>query len=117
MSNIVVYKLTNGQEIIGKQVEGKKHTMLFGTGHTVDLASDSEVCLEDIRVLDFQPGPNGNLQVGMFPWMISATDSTVTLKKSAIAAFVDAERLPKQLIDAYLSNTTGLQIAGAGALK
>jgi hypothetical protein len=116
MSNIVVYKLTNGQEIIGKQVESKKSTLLVEQRVAAPETTD-EVFLEDVRVIDFQPGPGGQLQVGMFPWMISATSSTVTLKKTAIAAFVEAERLPKQLIDAYLSNTSGLQIANAGALK
>ena len=117
MSNIVVFKMISGQEIIGKQVEGKKQTMLLETGHVANLESDTEVYLEDVRVIEFGPGPNGQIQVGLFPWMISATDSVITVQKTAIIASVDAERVPKQMLDMYLSNTSGLQIAGAGAIK
>lgn len=118
MSTIVVYKLNNGQEIIGKKVEGRKEQrMLVETGEIFDVESESEVFLEDVRVIEFVPHPSGQVQVGMFPWMLSAAEATVTLKKSAIAAYVDPDRVPKQLQDAYLQNTSGLQIANAGAIK
>lgn len=116
MSNIVVFKMISGQEIIGKQVEGKKSALLLEQRVSTPESSD-EVYLEDVRVIEFGPGPNGQIQVGLFPWMISATDSTITVKKSAIIASVEAERVPKQMLDMYLSNTSGLQIANAGAIK
>lgn len=117
MSTIVVYKLNNGQEIIGKLAESRKRTVLLETGPEVQMETANEVFLEDVRVIEFVPHPSGQVQVGMFPWMLSAAEAVVTLKKSAIAAFVDPDRVPKQLQDAYLQNTSGLQIANAGAIK
>lgn len=117
MSTIVVYKLNNGQEIIGKKVSAQRVGLLVEQKGAEPAETAEEVFLEDVRVIEFVPHPSGSVQVGMFPWMLSAAEATVTLKKSAIAAYVDPDRVPKQLQDAYLQNTSGLQIAGAGALK
>lgn len=123
MSTIVVYKLNNGQEIIGKRVKASAATaglLVEQKGPYTQAGEDcatDEVFLEDVRVIEFVPHPSGQVQVGMFPWMLSAAEATVSLKKSAIAAYVDPDRVPKQLQDAYLQNTSGLQIAGAGAIK
>lgn len=109
--------MVTGQEIIGKSVESRSPTMLIETEHKTSVSSPDEVYLEDVRTIEFAPGPNGQIRVGLIPWMISATDATITIKKHAIVASVDANGIPKQMIDMYLQDTSGLQIANAGALK
>jgi len=46
----------------------------------------------------------------MIPYMLSAIEGEVKLRGSAVLSWVTEDKLPKQLLDAYLSQTSGIQI-------
>jgi len=95
MSDIVLLKLQNGEEIIGRVV----------------LDTDDDLVLEKIRAMTIAPtqASQGQLTVGMMPWMIGLPDGKVRIPKTTIMG-TPQERLPKSLEDGYLQNTTGLQL-------
>lgn len=98
MSKIAVLKLVSGEEIFGTVV-GEDNP------YTIELDS--------VRRLHAHQTAPGQMGLALIPWMMSAPDVKVKLYKSAIAAVVDETNLPKQLIDAYLQETSSIQIAGA----
>lgn len=111
MSNIVTYKLLNGQEIIGQAVDKPK--LLTGDSRPV---SDGNVYLEDVRVIEYGFSGPGNLQMGLAPFAISALNGVVGIKESAIVASFNPDNIPKPIMDAYLKEVTGIEIAGADSV-
>jgi hypothetical protein len=94
---VFLAKLTSGEEIIGKIV---KET------------DDGKLIAKDVRVLMAHPGADGQMAVGMIPWMIGAPDSDIAISKSDIIGVPDGA-LPKQLEDSYLQQTSGIAFASA----
>lgn len=111
MSNIVTYKLLNGQEIIGQAVD--KPTLLAGDTRPT---SDGNVYLEDVRAIEYGFNGPGQIQMGIAPFAISALNGVVGIKESAIIASFDPNNIPKPILDAYLKEVTGIEIAGAGSV-
>lgn len=96
MATILLMKLTSGEEVIGKLVE--------------DL--DDKLILSSVRVLIAHPGPNGQMAIGMIPWLTGAPENDVEVDKSSIIGKPRGD-LPKQLEDGYLQQTSGLAFASA----
>jgi hypothetical protein len=94
MNDIRCYKLITGEEIIGKCI----------------VETDKEVRLDKVRTLQFVPGPQGTMGLAMVPWMASAIDETVDIKRLSMIGSPNGS-VPKQLEDRYLQETSGLEIA------
>lgn len=93
---IKLYKLVTGEEIIGglQSYEWEK--------------SDS-VTLSKVRVMLMQPMGQGQMSIAMIPWMVGAPDSDIVIYKRNIAGEPHGS-LPTQLVNGYLSNTSGLDL-------
>lgn len=99
---IVVIKLTTGDEVIGKLVEGEEHM------------SEEFIVLATARTLVMQQAEGGQIGLGMMPFMPSA-DNASTKSESDIkiyTKFIVAEpiNVPKDLEDAYIRSTTAIAI-------
>lgn len=97
--NVVVYKLITGEEIIGtKAAKTSAHS------------SSKYVLLDDVRTVVMQPLGNGQLTFALLPWLATAVDSQISIQEDSIIGFPLGE-LPKQLVDTYLQQTSGIEIA------
>lgn len=97
MSEIICVKLSSGEEVIGTLQDG---------GDTY------RVLVGNARVLVMQPTGPGQFGVAMMPWMISGQDDVVAIKTEHVVGEL-LNGVPKQLEDAYLSNTSGIQLAAS----
>jgi len=97
---IRLFKLISGEEIVARVQEETPTTFV----------------LKSVRALVIHPAANGQMQVGMMPWSAGVPDGNVTLYKTGILGTPE-EPLPKQLEDGYLSQTSGIQLAGGGGLR
>lgn len=93
MSEIRIFKLSNGDELIATIVEAH---------------NDDVIKVEKVRQLVMQQTEKG-LGMGLFPWLGSAIDSEVELYRSnfAVVPFAPDTQLEKE----YLQQTTGIAIA------
>jgi small nuclear ribonucleoprotein (snRNP)-like protein len=97
MSKTVLLKLVSGEEIIGK----------------LEDANDSDaLILEDVRELMIQQTGQGQIGIALVPWMAGAPDNSVKVFRTHIVGSLVSD-VPKQLEDAYLQQTSGIQFAGA----
>jgi len=99
---ITVVKLVTGDEVIGTLVEGSEEQNQY-------------IVLGKARTLVMQQAENGQIGLGMMPFMPSA-DNPVTDSESDIkiyTAFIVAEpiELPKALEDSYIKATSNIQLA------
>lgn len=92
MSKIVVIKTADGNEIVSKM-------------STID----DKKLLNKPRVLQIMTTPNG-YQVGLVPFFISSPDCDCVIGDNHIVSMIEA---PKQIEDAYLRNTSGIEIASS----
>ncbi len=101
---IVVVKLTTGDELIGKLVEGTD----------VDYMNEEFIILETARTLVMQQGEGGQIGLGMMPFMPSAdnpsTDSESDIKVYTKFIVAEPTTLPKDLEDAYVRSTSKIAI-------
>ena len=97
MSDIRIFKLVTGEEVIAKA-----------------LSSPSEPgswTLKNPRVLVAQPTGNGQMGIAMIPWIVAAPDHSVKIREKDIVGD-PISNLPKQVEDGYLSQTSGIALAG-----
>jgi hypothetical protein len=92
MSNIVVMKLSTGEEVIARVEES--------------LEGNRYVKPRIFHMMQTERGASAAL----IPYIMSAPDETVTIKDSAIISVVTAS---KQLEDAYLQQTSGIDLTAA----
>lgn len=104
MSRIVSLKLSSGEELLGSIP-----TEYIENTFTLDLDS--------IRRLQVAGQQGGQIGLALVPWMMSAVDGIVSINKNMIVAIVQEDKLAKQLVDAYLQETSGIQLASPGSLK
>lgn len=96
MSQIKLYKLATGEEIVGRFVEEE----------------DEFVVLSKIRVMIMQPVGNVQVQIGMVPWTVGSPDGNIKVYRTTIVG-EPISTLPKQLEDGYLANTSGLDLTSS----
>lgn len=89
--NVITLKLINGDEIIGREV-----------GSTTD-----NIELSKVFVLRLHQGPDGQVGVGMMPWMIS-NDGEIKFDRRNILAGPFTP--PSDMERGYLSQSSGLQL-------
>lgn len=96
--NVLVFKLTSGEEVIGTEVSETTDTYTLGKA----------------RVLIMQQGHDGSIGLGMIPFMPSAndpeaeTERDVEINKEFIMA--RPVSVPKSLEDAYLRSTSVVKL-------
>ena len=100
-NDILTFKLSSGEEIIGTKV---------GTRGPID---NPDYILEKVRVIQMMPtGPN-SVGVGLIPFSAACVDGQVHIRAQGIVAEIEHG---KDMEDAYLQQTTGIQLAGAGSV-
>jgi hypothetical protein len=96
---VITFKTTSAEEVIGKLVED----------------SEDHVVLGSARTLMMQPVQGGGFGLGMLPFMVSAdnqdteVESDVKIYKKDIMGELIND-VPKSLEDAYLSQTSKIQL-------
>jgi len=105
---IIVIKLTTGDEVIGKKVNtpsGDKWT---------DSDNGDFVVLESARTLVMQQTDSGQIGLGMMPFMPSAdnpsTDGESDVKIYTKFIVAEPVTVPKPLEDAYIRSTSKIQL-------
>lgn len=117
--NVVVIKLSSGEEIIARTVS--QNSLLVEKNDApseYDQAGPwalptKDLTLEDIRIITIQQVAPGQVGIGFVPWAVGNPDGKITIRANTVAAIYPAR---KELEDGYLGQTSGLAIAGAGAL-
>lgn len=89
--NVITLKLINGDEIIGREV-----------GSTTD-----NIELSKVFVLRLHQGPDGQVGVGMLPWMISE-DGEIEFNRRNILAGPFTP--PYEMERGYLNQSSGIQL-------
>lgn len=96
MDDIKSYKVSTGEEIMGRLIN-----------------EDAEVVtLNRTRIVIMQTMQSGQLGIGFMPFMVSnlADDAHLFLQKTSIVA---QQNPSKEIRDAYVKNTTGIEIVSA----
>lgn len=101
---IIVVKLTTGDEVIGKLVDGVNS----------DFMDEEFIILETARTLVMQQAEGGQIGLGMMPFMPSAdnpgTDSESDVKIYTKFIVAEPTTIPKELEDAYIRTTSKIQL-------
>ena len=96
--DIIVVKLVSGEEVIGK----------------LEKESDDFVELGNARSLMMQQGPDGQVGLGMVPFMPSADNPTTEIESNVqiYRQFIMARpvTVPKPLEDAYIRSTSKIAV-------
>ena len=93
MSDIKLFKLSNGEEIVARKKEEKLETL----------------CLEQPMSVQAVPdGNTGKMGIALFPWLMAAKENcVVNLSREHIIV----ETVPKETMEKnYLSRITGLTL-------
>jgi hypothetical protein len=99
MSAVTTLKMASGEEVICK-VEATP------TGITKKYLVSSPMILQIIQ------GPQG-YGLGLIPWVHSVKRGEIPIDESHVVASFSPD---KEIIDAYLSQTSGIQLASAGSI-
>lgn len=97
MSDIKALKMVSGEEVICKVTE----------------TEDGETLIESPLVLQVMRAPDGGFGLGLIPWIHSVKSGQIRLNPDQIMAVVEPD---KEVIDGYLSQTSGIQLASAGSI-
>ena len=90
MSEVQVFKLITGEEIIAR----------------VGVTSDDAITLVKPRVVAIGPGPGGQMSVTLIPLFASCPDGDFVLNKSVIVG-TPTGTITKELEKGYLEQTSG----------
>ena len=93
MSDIKLFKLSNGEEIVARKKEEKLETL----------------CLEQPMSVQAVPdGNTGEMGIALFPWLMAAKDNDMV---ELSVEHIIVETVPKEVIEkSYLSKITGLTL-------
>jgi hypothetical protein len=95
MSEVQVFKLITGEEVISRISEKKE--------------SETTITLVKPRVVAIGPGPNGQMSITLIPMLASNPDGDLELERSAIVGRPTGD-VEKALEKGYLEQTTGLAL-------
>lgn len=104
MSKVVVMKLLTGEEVIAKLVGD----VAFDAAVT-GVDNVQEFTVRDAKCMMLQ-GAGQQMGMTMIPYMLAAIEGEVKVKTTSVISWITEDKLPKQLLDAYLSQTSGIQI-------
>lgn len=100
MATVAHYKLIGGEEIIGTVCEEQR----------LDRNYDKFVYLEKTRALMAQPMGQGQVGLGLVPYMMGNPDGAISIPRDMIIA-TPVDGLPKNLEDTYLQQVSGITFA------
>jgi len=103
-NKIALLKLSSGEEVVGEVIVADAN-VVAGLPHIV---------LRRPRVMIPTPTGPGQMSIQMAPYVITASDADVKIYWALIAG--EVVTVPKGLEDAYLQQTSGVQIASAGSV-
>lgn len=92
MSDVVVYKLSTGEEILGK----------------VQSSDEKNVTLEDVRIVVVSPNQSGQFGVSFIPFMFSQPEGEVVINRSTI---VGSSTPISDFEKGYLSQVSGIDLS------
>lgn len=90
--NIGLFKLTSGEELVAEITDEASNTFTLRAARAILLGRDTK----------------GGLSLQLGPWILSEQDAEYTIGKQHIVTY--NLKLSSQLIDAYLSNVSGLHV-------
>lgn len=94
MSDIHVFKLTTGEELISRVTE----------------ETDDSYVLSKPRVVAISPTQSGQMSVTLIPLLASAPDCEFTLSKSVVVG-KPTDGINSELEKGYMEQTTGLDLS------
>lgn len=103
MSKVVVMKLSTGEEVIGKLENDVDFVAVVKSTY------EQQFSIRDAKCMMLQ-GSGQHMGMTMIPYMLAAIEGEVNVKSTAVISWITEDKLPKQLLDAYLSQTSGIQI-------
>lgn len=98
MSKVISHKLITGEEIIATA------------------SSNSIFIVSKVRAIGMQQGPQGQVGVALYPWMLSSGDSQVEINDEHVVASIEEDKIPSELVKTYIQQTSGLVMAGASSV-
>lgn len=93
MSEVKIFKLISGEEVIAKVVQ---HGMEF-------------VKVSSPRCIQMFQDHTGQPRAGLAPWIMSSPDAVLNMRVASFA--IDPIPAPSDIERGYLSNTSGIQIS------
>lgn len=96
MATVKHLKLASGEEILGILEEG----------------CAEYIVLKNVRALMAQHLSNGQIGIGMIPYMVGAPDAYIKFKKDVIQG-EPISTTPKNLEDSYLQQVSGIAFASS----
>lgn len=99
MAEIKTLKMVSGEEVICKVNEIDEDSGVF--------------TIESPLVLQVMPAPQGGFGLGLIPWVHSQKHGTLEVSVSQIMCLGDPD---KDVIDGYLSQISGIQLASSGSV-
>lgn len=99
MSNIKLIRLLSGEELIAEVVSDTR--FLLDSTHEVEVAPDNKgpIIVKNPHIIVAQHGENGQIKIGMAPWVIyKDKDAIITIRENAIVFVAEADpKLVSQL--------------------
>lgn len=92
--NVICIKLSNGDELIGRNVERLEVT--------------DALCIKDVFSIGLQQVSPREVAVGMMPWLVGNPGAEVPINFSHIVTTYEPAG---ELRDKYIQQTTGIQLA------
>lgn len=94
MADIRVFKLINGDEIVGNVTE-----QMFGVDTVYEISKPRQMIVQQTK-----QGPRS----GLIPWILSAPDSTITLNKTHY--YGQPVKVEKEIANYYTEVTTSIAL-------
>lgn len=113
---VICLKLASGEELIAQVHEssmlaGNDETQ-YADGAVWDLPK-SDLILSHVKIITIQPAGQGQVGIGFVPWAVGNPDGKIKIRAEEVAC-VYQPRI--ELEKGFLSQTSGIQIAGSGSL-
>lgn len=99
MAEITTLKMVSGEEVICKLIEVDDESGVF--------------TIESPLVLQVMPAPGGGFGLGLIPWIHSKKHGTLEVAAAQVMCLAETD---KEVVDGYLSQTSGIQLASAGSV-
>ncbi|MEM2159419.1 MAG: hypothetical protein QXN55_00505 [Candidatus Nitrosotenuis sp.] len=94
-AQVMCYKLSTGEEVLAKTLR----------------VNDTVVLIQKPRVLIITRGQDGNVGLALAPLIKCSPDSDMFLNSEHIVLTITEANLPKEVIDSYLQEISGIQFA------
>jgi hypothetical protein len=94
-AHVMCYKLSTGEEILARTVK----------------VNDTVVLIQKPRALIIARGQDGNVGLALAPLIKCSPDSDMFLNAEHIVLTIPESNLPKDVIDSYLQEVSGIQFA------